>query len=103
MRFEREGTPYLVRKEVVGKRETLQTFQDGNLLHEHTVDIELEHTGRVRIFKWTNGEITVGFRKGQKMPDGACIYRIQGDRHCLENMLENDDGPVLLMIYRRPE
>lgn len=75
-----QGQPVKIQKEIRGNRETLRTFVDGQLLHEHKVEFELSLADGIKIFRWKNGENTFGARKGKPMPDGAYIYRLKDQR-----------------------
>jgi hypothetical protein len=76
LEFKQGEATIRVQKEVRGNRETLQTYKDGKLVHEHVVDFELSRAGGVKVFRWKNGENTFGPRKGAEMPDGGFIYRL---------------------------
>ena len=99
-----EDAQVRVEKQIKDQRETVRTFQDGKLVHEHSVDFVLEHTGNVRIFRWKNGQVTAGPRTGQGMVDGAFVYRLQeGEWTGVHGLLEGEARPLIVEIYRRPE
>ena len=101
-RKERDGQPYEVSKEIVGYRETVRVTRAGKLEHEHAVEFELEQTGGIRIFRWKNGQVTAGPRQGQKMPDGAYVYRLKADQWIgVFGVTDKEEGPVYTEVFRR--
>jgi hypothetical protein len=102
MQFQKEGQQIRVVKEIKAYRETVRAYCDGQLTQEHTVDFELERAAGVRIFRWKNGLISAGPRKGQKLPDGGFVYRLRQDEWTgVFGLLDDSQGPVFPEVYRR--
>jgi hypothetical protein len=63
-----------ITKRIEGNKEMV-TFYDskGDVISQHTVDFDLEQSGRVLLFTFRNMEVTAGAGKGQKM-SGSFSY-----------------------------
>ena len=102
MQFQKDGHQIKVVKEIKEHRETVRAYLDGQLEQEHAVDFELERGAGVRVFRWKNGLISAGPRKGQKLPDGGFVYRLQQDEWIgVFGLLDDNQGKVFPEVYRR--
>ena len=92
-------------KEVSGNRETVTTYaRDGRVLSAHVVDFRLEREGGVRVFTFSNREITAGPSKGQKFPQPTSyMYRLRGGvwDECWGFLPEHQDRDVLIKRWTR--
>jgi hypothetical protein len=99
---EQNGHTIEIRKEISGYRETVRVTRAGMLEHEHAVEFELEETSGIRIFRWKNGLISAGPRQGQKLPDGAFVYRLKGDRWIgVFGVTDKENGPIYTEVFER--
>ncbi|HUE70770.1 MAG TPA: hypothetical protein VMP01_07750 [Pirellulaceae bacterium] len=89
-------------KHVTGNRETVRIFVDDQLVRQHSVDISVERSGEVKVFRWKNGRIEAGAGVGERMANGACISRVRNDCwNCAFGMLDGDEQPVSVQIFRK--
>ena len=86
-----------------GNRQTLRTYREGQLTHEHIVEFELSRAGGAKVFRWKNGENTFGPRKGKPMPDGAFIYRLKDGRWTtISGFLDGEeDQPIISQQFQK--
>jgi hypothetical protein len=77
----------------------------GNKLHEHHSDYELQRSGEVRIFKYANRTVTHGPDAGQVDPQPRrYIYRISGDRfYEIHGVLTDDERQPAIFVWDRVE
>lgn len=101
--LERGGKQVRVVKKIEGYRETVRALDDnGKVAYEHIVDVSLEESEGVHIFRWTNGQITLGARQGQKLADGVCVYRLRQDEWtAVYGLTDREQGPVYREIFKR--
>jgi hypothetical protein len=61
-----------ITKHLEGNKETVTFYNsNGDVLSQHTVDFNLEQSGRVSLFTFRNMKITAGESKGRAMPKGV--------------------------------
>jgi hypothetical protein len=89
--------------ERAGKSTVTVRDADGNKLHEHHSDYELQRSGEVRIFKYSNRTVTHGPDAGQVDPrPRRYIYRITGDRfYEIHGVLTDDERAPTIFIWER--
>lgn len=82
-------------KQIKGSKETI-TFYDaaGKVFHRHTVDFKLSKSGQVRVFTYSNFEVTEGPQKGATMPGSVSyIYRVTENQFReVTGFLSEDEG-----------
>ena len=89
-------------KHVTGNRETVKIFVDDKLVRQHSVEIFVERSGDLKVFRWKNGRIEAGPGMGERMADGACVSRVRNDCwNCAFGMLDGDEQPVGVQIFRK--
>lgn len=97
-----EGKTFRVVKTLTENKEVVDQYDGDNLVHQHEVEFTIDTENEVRVFRYQNGIVTAGARKGQAMPDGAFLYRIEGDYWiAVFGMLKDDKGPVYSQSFRR--
>ena len=86
-----------------GNQQTLRTYRDGLMTHEHIVEFELSRAGGVKVFRWKKGENTFGSRKGNPMPDGAFIYRLKDGRWTTVSgfLPGEEDQPIISQQFHK--
>jgi hypothetical protein len=87
-------------KDIRGSRETVTFYAaDGKVLRRHEVDFKVSRTGDVRVFTYSNMEVTEGDGKGTKTPQAfSYLYRVKGNQFWeAEGLLasDQDDQPSL--------
>lgn len=89
--------------ERAGKSTVTVRDAEGNILHEHHSDYELQRSGEVRIFKYSNRTVTRGPDAGQVDPrPRRYIYRIAGDRfYEIHGVLTDDDRRPTIFVWER--
>lgn len=99
----RDGRQLRVLKEIDRTRETVTVIdKGGNLLHSHTVDIEVKTFGKVKIFTYRNYTVIAGPHTGQTRPGASYIYRVVGDTFReVTGFLEGDSGKPGIVIWKR--
>ena len=79
-RSERSGlfSSRRVVKEIEGDKETLTTYdKKGNVVAAHTVVIDVQRGGPVRLFRYSNQKFTAGPQKGRTNAHGGTyVYRV---------------------------
>jgi|GEM_PF-7076968 len=97
----REGTR--IELENRGQMQTLRSYNGGQLAHEHRVEFELGREGIVKVFRWKNGEVTFGPRKGKPMADGGFVYRLKdGKWACVTGLLPGEEGqPLITQLFEK--
>ncbi len=98
-----------VTRRVEGKKNTVTFFnKDGETMHEHWSDIELEQSGAVLLYRYKMREVTAGPQKGQKWPAGpissysSYVYKIEGDKHYeIVGVIANDPRPPTIIVWTR--
>ena len=65
-------------KEITGNHETITLYDlEDRITHRHKVEFKLEMAGQVKLFTFTNLEVTDGTDKGRKTPGPiSYIYRV---------------------------
>ena len=65
-------------KEITGNHETITLYDlEDRITHRHKVEFKLEMAGAVKLFTFTNLEVTDGSDKGRKTPGPiSYIYRV---------------------------
>jgi len=80
-----------------GQIQTFRAYDGGQLVHEHRVEYELGREGVLRVFRWKNGEVTFGPRKGNPVADGGFVYRLKdGKWTCVTGLLPGEEGLPLI-------
>ena len=97
------GVVQRVTKTIKDKTETVEVFVNGVLTQKHVVDFTLDVTGPVKIFRWENGQIVGGPNKGQKLPDGKFLFRLEDKTWIgVHGLFRDDKGPLTVEVYKRP-
>ncbi|MEX2120734.1 MAG: hypothetical protein WD847_14175 [Pirellulales bacterium] len=96
-----DGKPMRIEKEVKDWHETVTVFDpDEKVRYAFEGGFKLDKVGRARVFTWTNRVMTVGPRKGRKVPDGGYVYTVRDGRWvCALGMLEDDPLPMQLQVF----
>src|SRR5689334_10450447 len=82
-------------KDIRGNRETVTFYDaDGKILRRHQVDFKLSRTGDVKVFTYSNMEVTEGDQKGTKTPQAySYLYRVKGNQFWeVEGLLPTDEA-----------
>lgn len=98
------GVKMRVEKKVAGESDVVTHFDaQGNVVHAHASEFELERHGPLRVFTVTGSVATAGPNMG--MRHGArrsYVYRIQGDRMIeAGGLIDTDVGPPSMVIWQR--
>lgn len=75
----------------------------GKVVHAHRVQFELRRSNGVRLFGFYNAEIIDGPQKGQKMANGAYVYRVD-DKTFTEAMnffVGQESAAPYIRVYRK--
>jgi hypothetical protein len=98
-----------VTRRVEGKKNTVTFFnKDGEVMHEHWSDIELQQSGAVLLYRYKMREVTAGPQKGQTWPVGpissysSYVYKFDGDKHYeIVGAIANDPRPPSIIVWTR--
>ena len=102
MKGSNKGKPVQVIKTIKDNHETVEVYTGGVLTQKHEVEFELKTYGPAKVFVWKKGVITEGPRKGQSLPAGRFIYKIEPKKLTgVHGMLEGDQTPILREVYMR--
>jgi hypothetical protein len=98
------GRPVRLVKEHKGNRTTLTVFdENGAVLVAHKSEFEVRVMGEVKLFVYSNMEITAGPNKGQKAAGPfAYIYRVgDGSFYEVTGLLKNETAPPEIRVWTR--
>jgi hypothetical protein len=92
-------------KDVSGNRETVTYYdKDGKVLRQHRVDFKVERRGDIKVWTFSNKEVTEGADKGQKTAGPiSYIYRVTEDAYTeVWGFLPGqEDSPVIVAVYKK--
>lgn len=98
-----DGT-YTLIKEHRGQKTTLTaTNEKEEVVYQHTSEFQLERSGKVRLFTFSNRVVTAGPGKGQTQKEpSSYIYRIlDGQFIEVRGVLDGDTEPVGMIVWER--
>jgi uncharacterized protein (TIGR03067 family) len=92
-------------KDVRGNKETVTYYNaKGEIVRRHKVDFDVSRTGDVKIFTYTQMEVTDGPQKGAKMPGPVSYIYWANDKYFREAwgfLPGQDTPPALLYVWRK--
>lgn len=98
------GVKMRVEKKVTGESDFVTHFDaQGNVVHSHASEFELERHGPLRVFTVKGSVVTAGPNMGMRHGGRrSFVYRIEGDRMIEAwGLLDADRGPPNVFIWQR--
>jgi hypothetical protein len=98
------GVKMRVEKKVEGEADVVTHFDaQGNVVHAHASDFDLERHGPLRVFTVKGSVVTAGPNMGMRHGSRrSFVYRIEGDRMIEAwGLLDADRGPPNVFVWER--